>query len=129
MGCWLYSVNGCVTLLNPHRDQMVSANNPILIPIIRVPAPRKTTTVHVRGSALIKPTEPHHLQKVDKLSLRCPQGHFSPYTKILSMFITNMLQTRPHLGVRTRFPYAPHLMNSHCCCFWQDNRCGSHDEI
>lgn len=111
---------------------MVSSDNPIFRQIILVPASRKTTPVQDGGSVLIKPTEPHHLPKADKLNLRSPSRTlFSPqiHTEILSMFITNVLQTRPNLdGVQPRLLHAPHLMNSQCCRFHEDNRCGSHEK-
>lgn len=125
-------VNCCVTLLNTHRDQVVSSDNPIFRPIILVPALRKTTPVLDQSCVPIKPTESHHLEKADKLSLRSTSGTlFSPqiHTEILSMFITNVLQTRPNLGgVQPRLLHAPHLLNSQCCHFREDNRCGSHEE-
>lgn len=134
MGCWyVCGVNCCVTLLNTHRDQVVSADNPIFRPIILVPAPRKTTPVQDGSSVLIKPTEPHHLQKADKLSLRSPsRTHFSSSRYTLRSYpclSQTSLQTRPNLGgVQPRLPHAPHLMNSQCCHFREDNRCGSHEE-
>lgn len=94
-------VSTVVWPLNTHRDQVVSADNPIFRPIILVLAPRKTTPVQDGSCVLITPTEPHHLQKADKLSLGYPSRTlFSPqmHTEILSMFTTDVLQTRPNLG-------------------------------